>query len=108
MNGNCTTALIPFGVSLLEAGVRESEREGPSGMIHRWDNINNDTTRAAPVEVLDSSPVFSKARCSKWVGTTGKWASDKHGPQSSGWAQDCCKPLEIECFLCIVNEWMEE
>jgi len=27
-------------------------------MIHRWDNINNDTTRAAPVEVLDSSPVF--------------------------------------------------
>lgn len=93
VNGNCTTALIPFGVSLLEAEVRESERERPSGMIHRWDNINNDTTRAAPMEILDSSPVFWAARCSRGWETTGKWASDKRGPQSSGWAQDC--PLNL-------------
>lgn len=96
-NGNCTTPLIPFGTSLLETEVREAERERPSGMIHRWDNINNCTTRAASVGISDSSPVFLTAESSSgWQTASGKYASEKYGAQSSGWAQGCAVKL-LKC-----------
>lgn len=73
VNGNCTAALIPFGTSLLEAKGKETERERPSGMIRRWDNINNYTTRAVSVEMSDSSPVCLAGQSSSgWQTVSGK------------------------------------
>jgi len=73
VNGNCTAALILFGTSLLEAEGRETESERPSGMIRRWDNINNYTTRAASVEMSDSFPVcLADLSSSGWQMVSGK------------------------------------
>lgn len=73
VNRNCAVTLIPSGTSLLEEEGRETERERPSGMIHRWDNTNNYTTRPASLEMSDSSPIcLADQSSSGWQLVSGK------------------------------------
>lgn len=97
VNGNCTAALIRFGRSLLEAEGRETERERPWGMICRWDNINNYTTRAASVEMAGSSPVcLANWSSSGWRRVSGNHGAEIDGPQSFGvGSRLCCTLMDV-------------